>query len=122
VPVLPERLRVRPDRSSSAEILPTREPARLPKRPLSPGIGDDPRKVGHVDVTAAHDTHHVAREVGDLFGEHRGDRDRAALRDAGFSDDEIFDIADTAGFFNMSNRVASGVDMIPNPEYHRLNR
>ncbi|MCY3688022.1 MAG: peroxidase-related enzyme [Gammaproteobacteria bacterium] len=51
-----------------------------------------------------------------------GDRDRAALREAGFSDDEIFDIADTAGFFNMSNRVASGVDMIPNPEYHRLNR
>lgn len=50
------------------------------------------------------------------------DRDRAALREAGFSDDEIFDIADTAGFFNMSNRVASGVDMIPNPEYHRLNR
>jgi len=51
-----------------------------------------------------------------------GDQDRAALREAGFSDDEIFDIADTAGFFNMSNRVASGVDMIPNPEYHRLNR
>ena len=37
-------------------------------------------------------------------------------------DDEIFDIADTASFFNMSNRVASGVDMIPNPEYHRLDR
>ena len=50
------------------------------------------------------------------------DRDRAALREAGFSDEEIFDIADTAGFFNMSNRVATGVDMIPNPEYHRLNR
>lgn len=50
------------------------------------------------------------------------EQDRTALREAGFSDDEIFDIADTAGFFNMSNRVASGVDMIPNPEYHRLNR
>ena len=50
------------------------------------------------------------------------DRDRAALREAGFSDDEIFDIADTAGFFNMSNRVATGVDMMPNPEYHRRDR
>ena len=51
-----------------------------------------------------------------------GDTDRQALRDAGFSDDEIFDIADTAGFFNMSNRVATAVDMMPNPEYHGRNR
>ena len=50
------------------------------------------------------------------------DTDREGLRTAGFSDDEIFDIADTAGFFNMSNRVATGVDMMPNPEYHRRNR
>ncbi len=48
--------------------------------------------------------------------------DRQALRDAGFSDDEIFDIADTAGFYNMSNRVATAVDMMPNPEYHGRNR
>ena len=51
-----------------------------------------------------------------------GKADRQALRDAGFSDDEIFDIADTAGFFNMSNRVATAVDMMPNPEYHGRNR
>lgn len=44
--------------------------------------------------------------------------DRQRLRDAGFSDEEIFDIADVAGFFNMSNRVASAVEMIPNREYH----
>ncbi len=50
------------------------------------------------------------------------DEDRERLRQAGFSDDEIFDIADTAGFFNMSNRVATGVDMMPNPEYHKRNR
>ncbi|MBT4741514.1 MAG: peroxidase-related enzyme [Rhodospirillaceae bacterium] len=48
--------------------------------------------------------------------------DREALRDAGFSDDDIFDIADTAGFFNMSNRVATAVDMMPNPEYHGRSR
>ncbi|MEQ8507430.1 MAG: peroxidase-related enzyme [Rhodospirillaceae bacterium] len=51
-----------------------------------------------------------------------GDADRQALRNAGFGDDEIFDIADTAGFFNMSNRVATAVDMMPNPEYHGRNR
>ena len=44
--------------------------------------------------------------------------DRQALRDAGFSDRDIWDIANVTGFFNMSNRVASAVDMRPNPEYH----
>jgi uncharacterized peroxidase-related enzyme len=44
--------------------------------------------------------------------------DRAALRAAGFSDRDIWDIAATAGFFNMSNRVASATDMQPNDEYH----
>jgi uncharacterized peroxidase-related enzyme len=45
-------------------------------------------------------------------------RDRQALRDAGFSDREIWDIAAVASFFNMSNRMASAVDMRPNDEYH----
>lgn len=44
--------------------------------------------------------------------------DRQALRDAGFSDRDIWDIASVAGFFNMSNRVASAVAMEPNSEYH----
>jgi len=44
--------------------------------------------------------------------------DRQALRDVGFTDRDIFDIASVAGFFNMSNRVASAIDMRPNPEYH----
>ncbi|MDE2579037.1 MAG: peroxidase-related enzyme [Hyphomicrobiales bacterium] len=44
--------------------------------------------------------------------------DRAQLREAGFSERDIWDIAAVAGFFNMSNRVASAVDMRPNPEYH----
>ena len=51
-----------------------------------------------------------------------GEADRRALRDAGFSDEDIFDIADTVGFYNMSNRVASAVDMMPNREYHKLDR
>jgi uncharacterized peroxidase-related enzyme len=46
------------------------------------------------------------------------DEDRAALRDAGFSDRDIWDIAAVAGFFNMSNRVAAATDMRPNSVYH----
>ena len=48
--------------------------------------------------------------------------DRNALRKSGFRADEIFDIADTVGFYNMSNRVAIGLDMMPNREYHGRNR
>ena len=44
--------------------------------------------------------------------------DREALRDAGFSERDIWDIANVAGFFNMTNRVASATDMRPNDEYH----
>ncbi len=44
--------------------------------------------------------------------------DRQALRDAGFSDRDIFDIASTVGFYNMSNRVASAIGMEPKPDYH----
>ena len=43
---------------------------------------------------------------------------REALRKAGFSDRDIWDIAAVAGFFNMSNRVASATDMRPNAVYH----
>lgn len=44
--------------------------------------------------------------------------DREALREAGWTDRDIWDIAATASFFNMSNRMASAVDMRPNAEYH----
>lgn len=50
------------------------------------------------------------------------EEDREALRAAGFSDRDIWDIVSVAGFFNMSNRVASATDMRPNPEYHALDR
>lgn len=51
-----------------------------------------------------------------------GDPDRQALRDAGLDDDEIFDLSDVIGFFNMSNRFATSVDMMPNREYHAMDR
>jgi uncharacterized peroxidase-related enzyme len=47
---------------------------------------------------------------------------RQALRDAGFDERDIWDIANVAGFFNMTNRVASATDMRPNPDYHSLSR
>jgi uncharacterized peroxidase-related enzyme len=46
------------------------------------------------------------------------EEDRARLRDAGFSKRDIWDIAAVAGFFNMTNRVASATDMRPNSVYH----
>ena len=48
--------------------------------------------------------------------------DRQALRDVGFSDRDIWDIANVAAFFNMTNRVASATDMRPNDEYHEQHR
>nr|WP_255702906.1 peroxidase-related enzyme [Roseivivax sp. GX 12232] len=44
--------------------------------------------------------------------------DREALRSVGFSDRDIWDIVNVAGFFNMTNRVASATDMRPNEAYH----
>lgn len=44
--------------------------------------------------------------------------DRQVLREHGFSDRDIWDIANVAAFFNMTNRVASATAMLPNEEYH----
>ena len=46
------------------------------------------------------------------------EEDRQALRAAGFSERDLWDIGAVAAFFNMSNRMASAVDMRPNAEYH----
>ena len=46
------------------------------------------------------------------------EEDRLALRAVGFSDRDIWDIANVTGFFNMSNRVASATGMVPNDTYH----
>lgn len=44
--------------------------------------------------------------------------DRGALRDLGLTDRDIWDVIAVAGFFNMTNRVASATAMVPNPQYH----
>jgi uncharacterized peroxidase-related enzyme len=50
------------------------------------------------------------------------EQDRAALREAGFDERAIWDIAAVAAFFNLSNRMANAVDMMPNREYHAKDR
>jgi uncharacterized peroxidase-related enzyme len=50
------------------------------------------------------------------------DADRQRLRDLGFSDPDIFDICDVAAFFNYTNRMAHGLEMMPNAAYHAMQR
>jgi uncharacterized peroxidase-related enzyme len=56
------------------------------------------------------------------FPEGIDEDDRQQLRLAGFSERAIWDIVSTAGFFAMSNRLAIGVAMRANPEYHARSR
>lgn len=51
-----------------------------------------------------------------------GEPDRQALRLAGFSDVDIWDVAAVASFFAMSNRLASATGMRPNGEYFGMGR
>ena len=50
------------------------------------------------------------------------EEDRARLRQAGFTDRDIWDISAVAAFFNMTNRHATATGMMPNPEYHARSR
>lgn len=44
------------------------------------------------------------------------------LREAGWSDEDVMDIAEVTAMFNFSNRLASGLGWTPNPEYEWLGR
>jgi uncharacterized peroxidase-related enzyme len=48
--------------------------------------------------------------------------DIETLRGHGFSDEDIWDIAEVAAMFNFTNRLASATGMIPNPGYHAMAR
>lgn len=45
-----------------------------------------------------------------------------ALRQAGWSDEDIMDIAQVTAMFNFTNRLASGLGWVPNREYFSLGR
>jgi len=51
-----------------------------------------------------------------------GEEDRARLKKAGLSDQDVWDAASVTGFFNYTNRLATATDLMPNPEYHRQAR
>jgi len=48
--------------------------------------------------------------------------DRQGLHDVGFTAEDVFDLAETVAFYNFSNRIATALDMMPNPEYHGMDR
>ncbi|RZV11444.1 putative peroxidase-related enzyme [Natrinema hispanicum] len=48
--------------------------------------------------------------------------DFEALREAGFSDEAIWDIGSVTAFYNLSNRMAMFAEMQPNDEFHTLGR
>ena len=48
--------------------------------------------------------------------------DRERLRAVGFDEAGLWDIAETAAFFNYTNRMAHAVEMMPNREYHAMDR
>jgi uncharacterized peroxidase-related enzyme len=50
------------------------------------------------------------------------DDDFATLRDHGFDDEDIWDIAGIAALFALSNRMANFASIRPNPEFYLLGR
>src|SRR5918994_917672 len=51
-----------------------------------------------------------------------GEADSVVLREHGFSDDDIWDIAAISAFFGMSNRLANFTSLRPNDEFYALGR
>ena len=48
--------------------------------------------------------------------------DVEALRAAGWTDEDVMDITETAAMFNYTNRLANALGWVPNPEYDTLGR
>jgi len=48
--------------------------------------------------------------------------DKQTLREVGFDDEDIWDIASISAFFGMSNRLANAFDMRPNNEFYAMAR
>jgi hypothetical protein len=56
------------------------------------------------------------------FSNEVGEADSVMLREHGFSDDDIWDIAAISAFFGMSNRLANFTSLRPNDEFYALGR
>ncbi|MBS1137893.1 MAG: alkylhydroperoxidase [Proteobacteria bacterium] len=57
-----------------------------------------------------------------LAAQEIGEEDFTALRAAGFSDEDVWDIGAVAAFFGLSNRMANLTNMRPNDEFYLLGR
>lgn len=51
-----------------------------------------------------------------------GEADFTTLKEHGFTEEDIWDIAGISAFFGMSNRLANVSNMRPNPEFYALGR
>jgi len=51
-----------------------------------------------------------------------GNEDVERMKDAGFSEEGIWDVASVAAFYNLSNRLATATDMRPNEEFYDFAR
>lgn len=48
--------------------------------------------------------------------------DLDALGQAGLSEDDIWDVVELTAMYNFTNRISSAMGLVPNPEYHSLDR
>lgn len=51
-----------------------------------------------------------------------GDDDMETLKQHGFDEEDVWDIAAIAAFFGLSNRMANVTGMRPNPEFYSMGR
>jgi uncharacterized peroxidase-related enzyme len=69
--------------------------------------------------------HRAMLDFAELLTESPGKVDDAAveaLKEAGFSDEQAWDVASVVAYYNLSNRLASFADMRPNNEFYTLGR
>lgn len=71
-----------------------------------------PRRRAMLDFAVKVTTHPEECDEADLDG----------LRAHGFSDEDVWDIAEVASMYNFTNRMAMATGMLPNREYHGLAR
>jgi uncharacterized peroxidase-related enzyme len=69
--------------------------------------------------------HRAMLDFAELLTESPGKVDDAAveaLKEAGFTDEQVWDVASVVSYYNLSNRMATVADMRPNDEFYTLAR
>ncbi|MFC7175585.1 peroxidase-related enzyme [Halosegnis marinus] len=71
------------------------------------------------------DRHRAMLDFAELVTAEPGQVDDAAvqaLKEAGFTDEQVWDVTSVVSYYNLSNRMASVADMRPNDEFYTLGR